>query len=303
MPHNLYLHSALVKSRDIDRRRPEKIREANLYFFVEAAIAIFVSFIINLFVVAVFAHGLYKKTNHDIIETCQRYPSLNASTIFPDNNKFVDADIYKGGIFLGCTFGIAALYIWAIGILASGQSSTMTGTYAGQFAMEGFLNLQWVRWKRVLLTRSIAIVPTFCVAFFSTIENLTSFNDILNAVMSVQLPFALIPTIAFTSNVEIMGEFVNGIGNIIMAILTSAGIIGINTYFVISTIIGAHMSWYYLVLVSLVGIVYMMFCIYLGVHMVIFMGAKNLMNYSFINKYVWGPSIDAQGMPWTLLRS
>jgi NRAMP (natural resistance-associated macrophage protein)-like metal ion transporter len=56
--------------------------------------------------------------------------------------------LYKGGVFLGCTFGIACTYIWAIGILASGQSSTMTGTYSGQFAMEGFLNLKWKRWQR-----------------------------------------------------------------------------------------------------------------------------------------------------------
>ena len=122
----------------------------------------------------------------------------------------VSGDLYKGGLFLGCTFGTAALYIWAVGILAAGQSSTMTGTYAGQFAMEGFLNLQWARWKRVLFTRFIAILPTFCVAFFSRIEDLTGMNDTLNAIMALQLPFAVLPTIAFTSNPNIMGEFVNG---------------------------------------------------------------------------------------------
>lgn len=107
-------------------------------------------------------------------------------------------------------FGPAAMYIWAVGILAAGQSSTMTGTYAGQFAMEGFLNLQWAKWKRVLFTRSIAMVPTFFVAFFSTLSELTTLNDFLNAVMSLQLPFAIIPMVAFTSNPRIMGEFVNG---------------------------------------------------------------------------------------------
>lgn len=111
---------------------------------------------------------------------------------------------------MGCTFGLVAMYIWAIGILAAGQSSTMTGTYAGQFTMEGFLNLQWARWKRVLFTRTIAIVPTFSLAYFSQIEDLTGMNDILNAIMSLQLPFASIPTIAFTSNPQIMGDFVNG---------------------------------------------------------------------------------------------
>lgn len=67
MPHNLYLHSALVKSRDVDRMKKEKVKEANYYFFIEAAIALFVSFIINVFVVAVFAHGLYNKTNNDLV--------------------------------------------------------------------------------------------------------------------------------------------------------------------------------------------------------------------------------------------
>jgi NRAMP (natural resistance-associated macrophage protein)-like metal ion transporter len=126
-----------------------------------------------------------------------------------NNNETFDADLYKGGIFLGCQFGFAAMIIWAIGILAAGQSSTMTGTYAGQFAMEGFLNLQWARWKRVLFTRTIAIVPTFFVAFYADINDLTGMNDILNAVMSLQLPFAALPTIAFTSSVQIMGEFKN----------------------------------------------------------------------------------------------
>lgn len=122
----------------------------------------------------------------------------------------MSADIYKGGIFLGCAFGIAATYIWAVGILAAGQSSTMTGTYAGQFAMEGFLDLRWARWKRVLFTRSIAMVPTFLTAFYSTIDDMTYLNDILNAVMSLQLPFAIFPTIAFTSNRKILGSFTNG---------------------------------------------------------------------------------------------
>lgn len=72
------------------------------------------------------------------------------------------------------------------------------------------MNLQWARWKRVFFTRMIAIIPTFCIAFFSQIDDLTGMNDLLNAVMSLQLPFATIPTIAFTSNIAIMGEFVNG---------------------------------------------------------------------------------------------
>lgn len=134
MPHNLYLHSALVKSRKIDRKDKAKVKEANFYFFVEGAIALFVSFIINVFVVSVFAHGLYQKNNGDVIEQCNGTALYEeAKSVFVGNlSAPVDADIYKGGIFLGCSFGMAALYIWAIGILSAGQSSTMTGTYSGQ---------------------------------------------------------------------------------------------------------------------------------------------------------------------------
>lgn len=183
MPHNLYLHSALVKSRNIDRKDVSKLKEANYYFFIEACIALFISFIINVFVVSVFASGLHGKTNEDIIGYCSNETSLleDAREVFVGHE--LEADIYKGGIFLGCAFGMAMLYVWAVGILAAGQSSTMTGTYAGQFAMEGFLNLKWPRWKRVLVTRTIAIVPTFCAAAFTNIQQVTKLNDYLNAVM------------------------------------------------------------------------------------------------------------------------
>lgn len=67
MPHNLYLHSALVKSRDIDRKQPAKIKEANFYYFIESSIALLISFVINVFVVAVFAYGLYHKTNQELV--------------------------------------------------------------------------------------------------------------------------------------------------------------------------------------------------------------------------------------------
>lgn len=158
-----------------------------------------------------FYNFLFKNSfflQHDMCENSTHFEDI--AQVFVPLDEMVDGDLYKGGLFLGCTFGTAALYIWAVGILAAGQSSTMTGTYAGQFAMEGFLNLQWARWKRVLVTRMIAIVPTFMVAFFSNINDLTGMNDILNAIMSLQLPFAVLPTIAFTSNPKIMGEFVNG---------------------------------------------------------------------------------------------
>lgn len=109
MPHNLYLHSALVKSRNVNRKDASKVKEANYYFFVEACIALFISFIINVFVVSVFAQGLYGKTNEEIVDSCKNESSIydEAARLF--NGTEVNADIYKGGIFLGCSFGVAAM--------------------------------------------------------------------------------------------------------------------------------------------------------------------------------------------------
>ncbi|XP_076241211.1 solute carrier family member malvolio isoform X2 [Calliopsis andreniformis] len=297
MPHNLYLHSALVKSRDINRREPKKIKEANMYYFVEACIALLVSFIINVFVVAVFANGLYNKTSSDVYEVCKANNYSIGMETFPSSNTTISVDLNKGGIFLGCAFGAAAMYIWAVGIFAAGQSSTMTGTYAGQFAMEGFLNLQWARWKRVLFTRMIAIVPTFLVAFFSDINNLTGMNDILNAIMTLQLPFAILPTIAFTSSSQIMGEFRNGIVNKIIATALSVIVIAINIYFVFNTVqedLPHH--WAVILAISVYSILYLLFCLYLVIHVAVSMGATSLGSHPFVNKYIGSPVSTTLGL-------
>ncbi|XP_015750918.1 PREDICTED: natural resistance-associated macrophage protein 2-like [Acropora digitifera] len=157
MPHNMYLHSALVKSREVDRNDPKAVKEANMYYFIESAIALFVSLIINIFVVAVFAEAFHGKTYAQVYPQCNE-KQISQAEIFNVNaskdpsihwNSTIDGDLYKGGVFLGCVFGAAALYIWGIGILAAGQSSTMTGTYSGQFAMEN----QRCEWKHLSLER------------------------------------------------------------------------------------------------------------------------------------------------------
>nr|XP_020443403.1 natural resistance-associated macrophage protein 2-like isoform X2 [Monopterus albus] len=185
MPHNIYLHSALVKSREVDRSSKKEVKEANKYFFIESSIALFISFLINVFVVAVFAEAFYNRTNIEVYNVCNQTGSPH-SHLFPQSNETLEVDIYKGGVVLGCFFGPAALYIWAVGILAAGQSSTMTGTYSGQFVMEGFLDLRWSRFARVLLTRSLAITPTLLVAIFQDVRHLTGMNDFLNVLQSVQ---------------------------------------------------------------------------------------------------------------------
>uniref|UniRef100_A0A2M4AAB7 Putative mn2+ and fe2+ transporter of the nramp family n=1 Tax=Anopheles triannulatus TaxID=58253 RepID=A0A2M4AAB7_9DIPT len=287
MPHNLYLHSALVKSRDIDRRQPNEIRDANRYYFLEAAAALLVSFIINVFVVSVFAHDLYGKTNQDVIDKCLNSPfSSDISSAFVSNNATADINIYKAGLVLGCFYGGISMFVWAIGILAAGQSSTMTGTYAGQFVMEGFLNLQWVRWKRVLFTRTVAIIPAFYVAFFSRLEDLTKMNDILNAVMALQLPFAAIPTVALTSNIALMGIFVNGMFEKCLSIALSFSVIAINLYFIVANLEQVELTALMIFGVVVFGIFYIAFNAYLILHMLVNLGNGRLAGNMFIQRYV-----------------
>ena len=176
---------------------------------------------------------------------------------------------YKGGIYLGCQFGPAAMYIWAIGVLAAGQASTMTGTYAGQFAMEGFLNLQWKKWQRVLVTRTIAILPTFLIAFYENIQNLSGMNDLLNCLMSLMLPFAIIPLITFTSNKGIMRDFTNGIISKIFAICLSTLVIAVNIYFVLDYVNGLGITnAFFIMFLVAIGLIYVIFCLYLTIDMV-----------------------------------
>nr|XP_041567494.1 natural resistance-associated macrophage protein 2 isoform X2 [Taeniopygia guttata] len=274
MPHNMYLHSALVKSRQVNRADKREVREANKYFFIESCIALFVSFIINIFVVTVFAEAFFNKTNAQVHQVCANASSPHAG-LFPNDNSTLEVDIYKGGVVLGCSFGTAALYIWAIGILAAGQSSTMTGTYSGQFVMEGFLNLRWSRFARVLLTRSIAVTPTLFVAIFQDVEHLTGMNDFLNVLMSLQLPFALIPVLTFTSLPSLMHDFANGLfwkvaGGLLILLLCS-----INMYFVVAYVMALRSLPLY-VGAALLSVLYLAFVAYLTWLCLVSLGASFL---------------------------
>ncbi|EFO82582.1 CRE-SMF-2 protein [Caenorhabditis remanei] len=268
MPHNFYLHSALVKSRKIDRTNEKRIAEANKYFSIESAFALCVSFFINLFVLSVFARGLYQKTNQDVSSMCLAHNDIPDSDVFPNNTELVTVDLYQGGIYLGCQFGVFAMLIWAIGIFAAGQSSTMTGTYTGQFVMEGFVRISWPKWKRVLITRAVAITPTLilCVQAHG-IKNLTGMNDFLNCVQMVQLPFALIPMITFTSSERVMRNFRNSRPTQILSIICGVVIIAVNIYFITQTVeqyLGS--KWYIFVIMTPVTILYLGFITYLTIY-------------------------------------
>ncbi|WCJ31335.1 Natural resistance-associated macrophage protein 1 [Euphorbia peplus] len=214
MPHNVFLHSALVQSREIDHNKKGRVKEALRYYSIESTIALVVSFIINLFVTTVFAKGFYGT------EIANNIGLVNAG-------KYLE-DKYGGGLF-------PILYIWAIGLLAAGQSSTITGTYAGQFIMGGFLNLRLKKWLRALITRSCAIIPTMIVAlvFDTNEDSLDILNEWLNILQSIQIPFALIPLLFLVSKEQIMGTFRIGSLLKITSWLVAALVIVINGYLLV----------------------------------------------------------------------
>jgi len=205
MPHCLFLHSALVHSRKIESSNKDAVIEANFYFTVESCISLFVSFLINTFVVSVFAKGFFM-------------------TEFSDAIGLKDA-----GEYLKDRFGTIAMYLWGIGLLAAGQSSTMTGTFAGQYCMQGFLNINWPLWKRTLVTRSIALFPALLVAILYE-SYLDELDEWLNVQQSLQLPFALIPLILFNSSERIMGEFKLSKRAMYFFVSLALFIMGINMY-------------------------------------------------------------------------
>eukprot|EP00049_Salpingoeca_infusionum_P019078 m.360086 g.360086 ORF g.360086 m.360086 type:complete len:552 (-) comp18868_c0_seq1:168-1823(-) len=239
MPHNLYLHSALVTSRAIKRSSDIQVSEANKYNAIESTIALGVSFVINLFVVSVFAEAFYGR---------------------PDAQ---DIDLFTSGQFLELEFGKAMKYIWALGLLAAGQSSTMTGTYAGQFVMEGFLKLNIKPWKRVALTRTLAMVPTVAIAAASTPAILNQLNEWMNVLQSFQLPFALLPLVHFCCVPGIMGKRVlTGIAKYVSWAVCLL-LIATNYYLIVISLQAAERVWYIDTIASLLVVCYTLFVLYL----------------------------------------
>ncbi|XP_073294977.1 metal transporter Nramp3.1-like [Primulina huaijiensis] len=215
MPHNVFLHSALVQSREIDPDKKGQVQEAINYYTIESTAALLVSFMINLFVTTVFAKGFYGSKQADSIGL------VNAGQYLEEK--------YGGGLF-------PILYIWGIGLLAAGQSSTITGTYAGQFIMGGFLNLRLKKSLRALITRSCAIVPTIIVAlvFNKSESSLDVLNEWLNVLQSIQIPFALIPLLTLVSKEQVMGVFKIGLTLERIAWTVAALVIFINGYLLLN---------------------------------------------------------------------
>jgi manganese transport protein len=187
MPHNLYLHSAIVQTRNFERNVRGK-REAIRFGTIDSTIALTIALLVNAAILIVSAATFYSRGYNQVAEI---------------------QDAYK---LLSPLLGVgAAGAVFALALLASGQNSTLTGTLAGQVVMEGFLNIRLRPWLRRLITRGLAIVPAiFVTAFWGErgTANLLVFSQVI---LSMQLSFAVFPLVMFTSDKSKMGEFANAV--------------------------------------------------------------------------------------------
>ncbi|XP_054820004.1 metal transporter Nramp5-like [Prosopis cineraria] len=220
MPHNLFLHSALVLSRKVPNT-VRGINDACRYFLMESGIALFIAFLINVAVVSVSG-------------------TVCASANLSDENTdhCSDLTLNSASFLLKNVLGRSSSTIYAIALLASGQSSAITGTYAGQYIMQGFLDLKMKKWIRNLVTRTIAITPSLIVSLIGGSSGAGRLIVIASMILSFELPFALIPLLKFSSSSTKMGPHKNSIIIIIISWILGAGIIGINVYYLSTGFVG-----------------------------------------------------------------
>jgi len=185
MPHNLYLHSAIVQTRNFERT-PEGKREAIRFSTIDSTVALTIALFVNAAILVVSAATFFRNGYNQVAEIHDAYKLLSP--------------------LLGVT---GASTVFALALLASGQNSTLTGTLAGQVVMEGFLNIRLRPWLRRLITRSLAIVPAVLVTAFWGERGTSNLLVLSQVILSMQLSFAVFPLVMFTSDRHKMGEFVN----------------------------------------------------------------------------------------------
>ena len=207
MPHNLYLHSALVRTRHIEAT-PAAQREAIRYNFFDTALALNLALLINAAILIVSAATFFTR-GIEVTELRQAYDLLTP--------------------LLGSAGASAA---FAIALLAAGQSSAVTGTLAGQIVMEGFLRLRISPFKRRLLTRLLAVVPAVAVLAVMGEHGVLRLLVLSQVVLSLQLPFAMVPLIRFTNDARLMGRFATARGWRSLAAVVAVAIAGLNLWLV-----------------------------------------------------------------------
>ncbi len=227
MPHNLYLHSSLVQTRKFERDN-KGIKEAIKFNFIDTAVALNLAFFVNAAILILAAAAFFKNGFHEV------------------------AEIQDAHRLLSNIFGSVAPALFAIALIAAGQSSTVTGTLAGQIIMEGHLNLRIQPWLRRLITRLLAIVPAFCTILFFGDDALGGLLILSQVVLSLQLGFAIIPLIHLTSDKKEMKDFTIKTWVKVLAWMSAVAIISLNIKLVIEEISGwiaTADGWYIYVIV------------------------------------------------------
>jgi manganese transport protein len=204
MPHNLYLHSALVQTRAIGASVSAK-QEAIRYASIDTVIALSFAFFINAAIVVLAASVFYANGKTDVAEIQDAYQLLTP--------------------MLGA--GLAST-LFAVALLASGQNATITATLAGQVVMEGFLNMRLPAWKRRVITRGLAVLPAIAVTWYFGEHGTASLLVLSQVVLSLQLPFALVPLWMMTRDKALMHDFVNPLWLSLLAGGITLLIIGLN---------------------------------------------------------------------------
>jgi manganese transport protein len=207
MPHNLYLHSSIVQTRKYEQDRAGKA-EAIKFATIDSTFALMIALFINAAILIVSAAAFHARVQHGVAEIQDAYSLLSP--------------------MLGVPIASA---LFAFALLASGQNSTLTGTLAGQIVMEGFLNLRMRPWLRRLITRLVAIVPAVIVAALYGTSGTARLLVFSQVILSLQLSFAVIPLVYFTSDRRKMGEFASPMWLRVTAWATAAFIVVLNGKF------------------------------------------------------------------------
>jgi len=210
MPHNLYLHSSIVQTRNYERNDTGK-KMAIKFATIDSTVSLLFAFFINA-AVLVLAAVFHTSGHKEVADITVAYKLLDP--------------------LLGVT---VASTLFAIALLASGQNSTLTGTLAGQIVMEGFLNIKLKPWLRRLITRAIAIIPAFIVTFMYGEKGIASLLILSQVILSMQLSFAVIPLILFTNDKNKMGSFANRSSLKILAWVVAGIILLLNVYLLFDT--------------------------------------------------------------------
>jgi manganese transport protein len=227
MPHNLYLHSSLVQTRKFERDN-KGIKEALTFNFIDTTIALNLAFFVNAAILILAAAAFYTAGLNDVAEIQDAHKLLNH------------------------IFGGVAPTLFAIALIAAGQSSTITGTLAGQIIMEGHLNLRIQPWLRRMITRILAIIPAFLTILYYGDDALSKLLILSQVVLSLQLGFAVIPLIHLTSDKVEMKEFAIKTWMKILAWASAIIIVALNVKLVVEQIAtwSEHAnSWYMYLLV------------------------------------------------------